>query len=255
MTEFLAVSSSGHTILLRDIFGLTLPPGVEGAARCGMIAAIIAVFYRELWAMLRSVWSVIQHPWGLTAALKTDEHLRMVLHLIVGSVPIGLVGVLFGGSLLEIGDDTKMVATFVIISGLLLFLTRMIRRRRHKSLSVGISFLVGCAQALAIVPGLARMATAISMAVYAGVAPVAAARYATLLAIPAFVGLLTIGSPGMSSWWPIQAPLGTLAIAFVAAMTAGWLGIRSLLWSMASGAVRYLALYCLLIGLLGIIIV
>ncbi len=255
LTEFLAVSSSGHTILLRDLFGATLPPGVEGALRSGMLASIVAVFYKELWAMVRSVWEVAKHPAGCGAALRSDEPLRMLLHLIVGSIPIAAVGIPFSSSLIEIGDDTKMVATFVIVSGLLLFLTRLVRRTKHKPLSVGISFLVGCAQALAIVPGLARMAAAISMAVYSGVAPVAAARFATLLALPALVGMMLFASSGNEVWWSLQASLPEQATAFVAAMAAGYLGIKLLLWSMASGAVRYLALYCLLIGLLGIIIV
>lgn len=255
LTEFLAVSSSGHTILMRDIFGWTLAPGVEGAVRCGMVVSIIAVFFKDLRAMVRSVWSVVKHPASLSASLKSDEPLRMTLQILVGSIPIAAVGIPFSRSMLEVGDDTKMVATFVIISGLLLFLTRLVRRREHKPVTVGISFLVGCAQALAIVPGLARMAAAISMAVYAGVAPVAAARYATLLALPALVGMLLFGSTGHEISWPVPSTVPLLATAFVAATAAGILGINILLRAMASGAVRYLGLYCLLIGLLGIIIV
>ena len=254
-TEFVAVSSSGHSVLIRDLYGIAVSHTIDGAVRSGMIGSILAAFWPELWAMARSVGSAVRHPASAIVAFSADEHLRMAVYLLVGSIPLAAIGIPFSGDLLEVGEDTKMVSTFVIVSGLLLFLTRLVRRTSHRPLSIGISFLVGCAQALSIIPGLARMAAAMSMAVYAGVAPVSAARYSVLLALPALVGMLTIGSQKGTTWFPADAPLTELAVAFVGAMAAGWLGIHTLLWAMRTGAVRYLALYCLLIGLLGIIFV
>jgi undecaprenyl-diphosphatase len=175
------------------------------------------------------------------------------VHLVVGTIPVAIVGTLFRKDLISLGDDTKLVATFVIISGLLLFLTRLFRRTTHRSMSGVIAFFIGCAQALAIIPGLARMAATVSTGVYAGVAPADAARFSILLALPALVGFLVAGTVDNAHWWALTAPVTTLAAAFVGAFVAGWLGIRLMLRAMVTGAVRYLALYCLLIGLLGII--
>jgi undecaprenyl-diphosphatase len=253
LTEFLAVSSSGHRILAREVFGVVTAPGIEGALRSGMVASILLVFRTDLWMMLRSVGHAALHPAGARASWATDVHLQTVFQLLVGSIPVALIGIPFGSSLIALGDDTKLVSTFVIISGLLLFLTRLFRRDVHRPLSGGIGFFIGCAQALAIIPGLARMAATISLGVYAGVAPVAAARFSILLALPALVGVLLVGTGDGVEWWTAGAPLSSLAAAFVGAGIAGWVGIHLMLRAMATGAVRYLALYCLLIGLLGII--
>lgn len=253
LTEFLAVSSSGHSILARDLFGIVTAPGIEGAFRSGMVASILLVFRTDIWMMLRSVAHAVSHPAGVRASWAADIHLQTALQLIVGSIPVAVVGIPLGRNLIGLGDDSKLVATFVIISGLLLFLTRLFRRDVHRPLSAGIAFFIGSAQALAIIPGLARMAATISLGVFAGVAPVAATRFSILLALPALVGVMFIGTEDAAQWWTVGAPADSLVAAFVGACIAGWAGIHLMLWAVSTGAVRYLALYCLLIGLLGII--
>jgi undecaprenyl-diphosphatase len=252
-TEFIAVGSSGHTILLSEVFGVQAAPGTELAVRSGMVVSVLATYHRDLWAMVRSVAQVIRHPLGLAAAFRTDVPLREASFLVVGTIPAAVLGLWYGPELATWATDLKLVSTFVIIGGLLLFLSRLFRRILPRPLSIVQALLMGLGQALAIIPGLPRMSAAFSFGVYGGLAPQASARFSVLLALPALVGVLVV-SAGEGFTWPASEIEGlTLIGGFVASAASGWLGIRVVLGAVRTGAIRFVAFYCLLIGLLGII--
>jgi undecaprenyl-diphosphatase len=252
-TEFLAIGSSGHTILLREVFFLDLAPGTDVAVRFGMIVSVVVAYRADLWDMVRSVGTVLRHPGSLVPSVRTEGPFRELVHLGVGTVPAAVLGVWYGPELAAWGTDIKLVSTFVILGGLMLFLTRLFRRTRPGPMTLGRAILVGIGQALAIIPGLPRMAAAMSFGVYAGLEPRAAARFSILLALPALVGVILVGMGEGSIWTLGGSDLITFVAVLIAAAVAGWLGIKTLLSAMRSGAIRYVALYCLLIGLLGII--
>ncbi len=252
-TEFIAVGSSGHTILLLQVFHVGLAPGADVAVRAGMVVSVILAFRSDLWAMARSLMQIARHPSRLSAALRDDIPLREFMFLVVGTVPAAVLGLWYGAQLSTWGTDLKLVSTFVIIGGLMLFLTRLFRRTQPRPLSVMRVLVMGLGQALAIIPGLPRMAAAMSAGVYAGVAPAVAARFSVLMALPALLGVLLVGW-GDGTVSATDGPTAlTLAAVFVSSAGAGWLGIQTLIGAMRTGAIRYIALYCLLIGLLGII--
>lgn len=252
-TEFIAVGSSGHTILLREVFGVGSTPGADLAIRAGMIVSVVAAYRRDLWAMVQSVVTVARHPFRLAEMLRHDVPFRECSFLVVSTVPAAVLGLWYGSELATWATDLKLVSTFVIVGGLLLFLTRPFRWHHPKALSLGRALLVGFGQALAIVPGLPRMAAALSLGIYSGLTPTASVRFSVLLALPALSGVLGMGLLNVPAWsWDLADAL-VLAGAFLSSAAAGWLGIRVIEGAVRTGAIRYIAFYCLLIGLLGII--
>lgn len=252
-SEFIAVGSSGHTILLREVFGVESTPGADLAIRAGMVVSVIAAYRRDLWAMARSVVTAVRHPFRLPEMLRHDVPLREFVFLAVSTAPAAVLGLWYGRDLAAWAADLKLVSTFVIIGGLFLFLTRLFRWHHPQPLSVVRALLVGFGQALAIIPGLPRMSAALSVGVYAGLAPSASVRFSVLLALPALLGVLAMGlldGPELS-WDASVAPV--VVGAFIAAAVSGWFAIRVIEGAVRTGAIRYIALYCLLIGLLGII--
>jgi undecaprenyl-diphosphatase len=252
-TEFIAVGSSGHTILLREVFGVESTPGADLAIRAGMIVSVLAAYRRDLRAMAQSILTAARHPFRLTEMLRHDAPLRECVFLAVGTAPAAVLGLWYGRDVALWATDLKLVSTFVIIGGLLLFLTRLFRWHHPQPLSIVRALLVGFGQALAIVPGLPRMSAALSVGVYAGLAPSASVRFSVLLAVPALAGVLIMGLLDAPEWsWEASSVL-VLAGAFIAAGAVGWFAIRVIEGAVRTGAIRFIAIYCLLIGLLGII--
>ncbi len=252
-TEFIAVGSSGHTILLREAFGIESTPGADLAIRAGMIVSVLAAYRRDLGAMVRSSVRAARHPTLMAEMLRHDEPLRESVFLAVGTAPAAVLGLWYGRDVALWAADLKLVSTFVILGGLFLFLTRLLRWHHPRPLSMVRALLVGFGQALAIIPGLPRMSAALSMGVYAGLAPSASVRFSALLALPALAGVLVMGLWDAPEWsWEVSSAL-VVAGSFIAAAGTGWFAIRVIEGAVRTGATRFIALYCLLIGLLGII--
>lgn len=182
LTEFLPVSSSAHLILARLIFGWDaeqLGLSFDVACHVGTLLAVLAYFRRDLWAMVRAVPQVFR--------ASNDEPARLVRLVAVGTVPVVIAGLLWA-SFIESEMRTPGVAAVTLAVGAFgLFLVERFgaRTRGEGSVGYGESLAVGCAQALALVPGVSRSGACITVAMAFGLRRDAAARFAFLLGIPA----------------------------------------------------------------------
>ncbi|MEV7630907.1 undecaprenyl-diphosphate phosphatase [Microbacterium sp. NPDC089318] len=187
LTEFLPISSSAH---LR-IVGTFLPSGEDpGAAftaitQIGTEAAVVVFFWRDI------VRIIAQWFRSLTGrAPRNDPDARMGWLIILGSIPIVVLGLLLQDSIETVFRSLWIVAIMLIVFGVLLGIADHIgaKRRRLDELTYGHGAAFGVAQALALVPGVSRSGGTITMGLFLGYERAAAARYAFLLAIPAVFG-------------------------------------------------------------------
>ena len=187
LTEFLPISSSAH---LR-IFGTFLPSGEDpGAAftaitQIGTEAAVVVFFWRDI-ARIIGRWFR-----SLTGSVpRNDPDARMGWLIIIGSIPIVVLGLLFQDQIETVFRSLWVVATMLIVFGILLGIADYVGAKRRKLNDLtypdGVAF--GFAQALALVPGVSRSGGTITMGLFLGYERAAAARYAFLLAIPAVFG-------------------------------------------------------------------
>ena len=257
LTEFLPISSSGHLVLGEYLLGL--PPSsdvtFEIFVHFGTFLSVVVVFWNDVKAIVLAVVSAVAHPRDFRNRYASAEDLRMGVYLIAASVPAAIVGIRFEDAISEAFKDPKLVSVMLIVTGLILYLTRLARAREGKQFSVVSAILVGCAQAVAIIPGISRSGSTISCAMYLGIAPVRAARFSFLLALPVIAGGTLLHVLDLIAKGGAPESLPALATGTVVAFLSGWVAIRFLLRLVEKGKFSVFSIYCLIVGTLGILFI
>lgn len=187
LTEFLPISSSAHLRILGEFLPGAQDPGAAFTAitQLGTETAVIVFFWRD-------IVRIISHWFGsLTGRVpRSDPDARMGWLIIVGSIPIVVLGLLFQDAIETTFRSLWIVATMLVVFGLILGLADWAgaKQRKLENLTVGHGIVFGFAQALALIPGVSRSGGTITAGLFLGYERAAAARYAFLLAIPAVFG-------------------------------------------------------------------
>jgi undecaprenyl-diphosphatase len=219
LTEFLPVSSSAH---LR-IVGAFLPDaGDPGAAftaitQIGTEAAVVVFFWRDIVRIISHWFRAL-----IGRIPRNDPDARMGWLIIIGTIPIGVLGYLFQDTIETTFRSLWIVAASLILFGVILGIADLVgsRRRGLQDLTVGHGIIYGFAQALALIPGVSRSGGTITAGLFLGYTREAAARYAFLLAIPAvfvsgfFELFKTIKTPGGHEVFSMGETLIATVIAF-----------------------------------------
>jgi len=184
LTEFLPISSSAHLRIVGEFLPGAADPGAAFTAitQIGTELAVLIYFWRDITRIItqwcRAIVGKVSH---------SDPDVRMGWLIIVGSIPIGVLGLLFEDSIDTSFRSLWLVATMLIIFGVILAMAdtwgKQMKPIRRLSWRDGI--LYGFAQALALIPGVSRSGGTITMGLALGYTRPAAARYAFLLAVPA----------------------------------------------------------------------
>ena len=208
LTEFLPISSSGHLVLAEELLHVNTPGIlVEVALHVGTLGAVFIYFRREIAALIAAL------PRTLSSLARgripaDDAHARLILALIVGTIPAAVIGIVAKDAIEASFDSVRDTLIQLAITGVILQFSRInVARRRATGLREG--FIIGCAQAVAILPGISRSATTISAGVFSGVDREEAARFSMLLLIPAVLGAMVLSIPDLAE--PVSAPAAAAA--------------------------------------------
>ncbi|MFC6355608.1 undecaprenyl-diphosphate phosphatase [Luethyella okanaganae] len=187
LTEFLPVSSSAHLHIVGEFLGTGADPGARFTAitQIGTELAVVIFFWRDI------VRIIGQWAKALVGKVpRSDPDARMGWLIIIGSLPIVILGILFKHQIETTLRNLWITAIMLIVFGVLLGIADWVgaKNRRLKSLSYGHGVVFGFAQALALIPGVSRSGGTITAGLFLGYERRAAARYAFLLAIPAVFG-------------------------------------------------------------------
>jgi undecaprenyl-diphosphatase len=174
--------------------------------------------------------------------------------IIVGTIPAGVIGLLFRDQVKDAFSDPKLVAMNLVVTGLILFLTRLVKPNAHKKINTVSAFLIGIAQAFAILPGISRSGSTMSVAIYLRITAVQAARFSFLLAIPTIGGAALLETRHLLKQG-VGIGIGPLIAGTLVAAVAGYLAIKILMRIMERGKFSLFAFYCLAVGILGIIFI
>ncbi len=249
LTEFLPISSSAHLRLVGQLFGWEDPGAAFTAiTQIGTEAAVLLYFRHDI-ARIVVAWLG-----SLAGRRKADPDARMGWLIIVGSLPIVVLGLLFQDDIETTLRDLRIVATALIVFSLILFWADRVgaKQRELKDLTVphGIGF--GFAQAMALIPGVSRSGGTITAGLFLGYSRSAAARYSFLLAVPAVLGsgffqayeALTGDVAGQGVSW------GPTILATVIAFGVGLTVISWLLRYLDRGSFTPFVVYRVLLGVL-----
>lgn len=240
LTEFLPVSSSGHLELVKFFLG------DESLAEESMLMTVtlhaatafstIFIFRKDIAEIFKGLF---QFKWNEETAFSIKIIISMIPAVIVGLVWEDLIEQLFNQQILLVGS-------MLIITGILLFLADR-AQNTDKEVSYWNSFLVGIAQAIAILPGISRSGATIASSVLLGVDRERAARFSFLMVVPLILGKmakdLLSGEIAQS-----QAQMVPLIVGFIAAFITGALACLWMIKLVKNSKLTYFSLYCFIVA-------
>ena len=261
LTEFLPVSSSGHLVLAQAFLGLKEPlVFFDVMLHVGTLAAVLVVYRGAIGNLIRG---------GVTSIAKRNvsPELTFIWLILLGSIPTGLIAVLFKDTLEAAFDKVWLASVMLIVTGGILQLPRLRRvgamTTKHAyhnnggtsdAADTGMRWwhapLIGIAQGCAITPGISRSGTTISVALLCGISAKTAAEYSFLLSIPAILGAVVLKMRDVVN---TAIPIHIIAGGMLAAFIVGYIALRLLLVMLNRGKFSLFSYYCLALGLASLI--
>lgn len=252
LTEFLPISSSAHLAIFPKFFGWEDPGAAFTAVvQIGTELAVVIYFWRDIWT--------IGSGWVRALFNRSHREARewaMGWFIIVGSLPIVLLGVAFESAIDRQFRNLWIIGSTLIVLGVVLGVAERVGRhdRQIDQLTARHAVFFGLAQAAALVPGVSRSGATISMGLFLGYERAAATRYAFLLAIPAVVGAGVYklkDIPGSENAYGT----GPTVVATVVAFVVGYAAIAWLLNYVSTRSYTPFVIYRILLGALTLALV
>jgi len=239
-TEFLPVSSSAHLILARAFFGFDgdrFGLAFDVACHVGTLVAVLIYFRRELMDMIAAVPHLFDPA--------RDANARLIWLLVIGTLPAVAAGLLFKHQI-EDSLRTPLVAAVMLALGSIVFLVAErtgAKTRSDGTLTFAEAVWIGCAQAVALVPGVSRSGITISAALLMGLRRPDAARFIFLLAIPAILGAAASEGPHLLKAGMDSEAAALFAIGVVTSAVVGYVVVRFLIRFLATHSLDVFAWY------------
>jgi len=245
LTEFLPISSSGHLELGRAILNVQTGEEISFAVTVhgATVLSIIVVFWSELKNMIAEAM-----------ALKWNSSSKYITKLLVSMIPVGLVGIFLRDYVEHFfSGNVRFVGSMLLVTALLLTLSYF-AKDRDRNITFAGAFLIGIAQALAVIPGISRSGATISTGLLLGNNKNETARFSFLMVILPIIGanLVELLSGEISN--DNTTGIFPLVIGFVSAFITGYIACKWMLNIVKKGKLVYFGIYCFLIGLTAIII-
>ncbi len=249
LTEFLPVSSSGHLVIVPALLHWEQPGlAFVVAVHLGTLVAVLVYYWRDWWRLISATggWLVGGRRWP------PPDDVGVVGLLLLGTVPAAAVGLLLADAIEKLFNDVALVAAGLIVTGLMLLLANA-RAHDHGAsgrLSLTQALLVGFGQAVAIVPGISRSGTTISVGLLAGLQRDWAARFAFLLSVPVIAGAgakegLDLLEANITADQWLMLGYGLLAGA-----VSGLVAIHAVVRVVHTGRLWCFGIYCIAAGML-----
>ncbi len=259
VSELFPISSLGHTILVPTVLRWTNIDRSDPTflafvvvLHLGTALALVAFYRREWWAIARAlVASVVR------GSLSEDREERVGWRLVVGTIPVGILGLLLEHPVRRLFGSAAFAAGFLALNGLVMFLGEWLRRRQHEAIGRGtrpiesMSFaqcvLVGFAQSFALLPGISRSGASMVAGLLCDLDHEDAARYSFLLATPVILAASLLEIPKLFAPGAHVVALQAV-IGGVLAAIAAYFSVAFLTRYFKSNDLRPFGWYCVLAG-------
>lgn len=245
LTEFLPVSSSGHLVLAGRLMGLRMNGvGFEIWLHLATLAAVVVALWPDVRMMIRSVFPGADPEEGRRGR-------GLVMGVIVGTIPAIFVGLFAKDAVEAAFSSVRLVGVDLLLTATILTVSRWFSGG-GAALTSWRALLIGVGQSLAILPGVSRSGTTLTVGLALGLTGEESARFSFLLAIPAILGAVVLDFPELRGLGQ-SAPVA-LAVGFGIAMASGYLAIKMVWKVMQRGKLALFAPYCALLGLAAILL-
>lgn len=248
LTEYLPVSSSGHLTIGATLFGMN---GEEN------LSFTVAVHVATVLSTCVILWKEIVWLFKDLFQWKWNEGTKYIVNILISMIPVAVVGLLFKDTVEEIfGSGLLVVGVCLLITATLLAFAYFAKPRQREHISPLHAFVIGIAQAIAVLPGLSRSGSTIATGLLLGNKKEKLAQFSFLMVIPPILGeaLLDVKDMMEVGVSATMAGLSTsaLVIGFLAAFISGCLACKWMINIVKKGKLIWFAIYCALVGILAI---
>ncbi|MBP5210509.1 MAG: undecaprenyl-diphosphate phosphatase [Bacteroidales bacterium] len=240
LTEFLPVSSSGHLVIAKELFGIeTGNLSFEIIVHAATVLSVIVCFWKEILDLISGLFK-----------FKYNDQTRYILMICVSMIPVFIVGMFFKDRVEGIFTSGLLtVGIALMVTSLLLFLSEAVKPKEGP-MSYGKAFMMGIAQAIAVIPGLSRSGSTIATGLLCGAKKSEVTQFSFLMVLvpilgEAFLSLLD------GEFNPAASNISVLSLClgFLAAFISGIFACRVMIALVKKARLKWFALYCAIVGI------
>ena len=242
LTEYLPVSSSGHLAIGSALFD------IKGEDN---LAFTIVVHVATVFSTLVILWKEIDWIFRGLFKFEMNAETRYVINILISMIPIGIVGVFFKDYVEAIfGSGLLIVGCCLLVTALLLTFSYYAKPRLKENISMKDAFIIGLAQACAVLPGLSRSGSTIATGLLLGDIKAKLAQFSFLMVIPPILGEALLDGMKMMKGEAVAGdiPALSLIVGFIAAFVSGCLACKWMINIVKKGKLIYFAIYCAIAG-------
>ena len=240
LTEYLPVSSSGHLAIGSALFG------IEGEEN---LAFTITVHVATVFSTLFILWKEVSWLFKGVLKFRMNDETRYMLNIIISMIPVGIVGVFFKDYVEAIfGSGLTIVGLMLLLTAALLAFAYYAKPRPKENISMLDAFIIGLAQACAVMPGLSRSGSTIATGLLLGNKKENLAQFSFLMVIPPILGEALLDIIKMVGGENVMGdiPATSLIVGFLAAFVSGSLACKWMINIVKKGKLIYFAIYCVI---------
>ena len=256
LNEYLPVSSSGHLALAGELLGVEDPDAIMPFTIVVHVATVLStlvILWKEIvWLFIGACKhgkDFIPSRYGIT---RLNDEQNYLLCIIISMIPIAIVGFFFKDFVEEQFHSLMVVGICLLVTALLLAFSYFSKPREKEHISMVDAFIIGIAQAIAVLPGLSRSGSTIGTGLILGNKKEKLAQFSFLMVIPPILGEALLNGKEMLEVGFEQAMVGitpmTLVVGFFAAFITGCLACKWMISLVKRGKMIWFAIYCAIVG-------
>ena len=256
LTEYLPVSSSGHLAIGANLFGMS---GEENltftvAVHVATVLSTVVILWKEIVWIFKDLFA--RQSWRTYQGL--NDGTKYAINILISMIPVAIVGFFFKDKVEEVfGSGLLIVGIMLLVTATLLAFSYFAKPRQKENISGLHAFIIGIAQACAVMPGLSRSGSTIATGLLLGNKKEKLAQFSFLMVIPPILGealldIKDIFDVGFSQAMNGISPLAAI-VGFLAAFIAGCFACKWMINIVKKGKLIWFAVYCAIIGLVAII--
>ncbi|RLC45682.1 MAG: undecaprenyl-diphosphatase UppP [Candidatus Cloacimonadota bacterium] len=243
LTEFLPVSSSGHLVIFQNLLNFQEPGIVfEVIVHLGTMLAVVIYFRKDIGNLISSIFI-----WNQDRSDNIRFYQHLLFYLLLATIVTAILGFAFKNILESFFENILLVGFMLIITGLLLFISDKIVEK-GKDITIFRALLIGFIQFIAIIPGISRSGSTISVGIFSGLNRDLSARFSFLLSIPAIFGAGILELKDIPQQTLSQSSLIPYLVSGLSAMVVGYLSISIFLKLIRQAKLFYFSVYCWIIA-------
>lgn len=254
LSEFLPISSSGHLVLAEELLnfhegGLAF----EVFVHFGTLVAVFWVFRTDIGKMILNIPAMFKIK-SNSLSQESRQYAIMNIQIILASIPAAVIGLLFEDQIEQLFESHVLVLFMLLVTGLMMISSRFVKETRTE-IKGSHAFIIGMAQALAIIPGISRSGSTIVSGLWMGLPRQKVARFSFILSTPVILGATLLKLKDLFIAPPPTGELVNLVAATIAAMISGYFAIVWLLVIIRRQRLDLFGYYCLAVSLIGFLLI